>query len=194
MSVAETGEARRLVSSDYFAEATRILARGSHQDLTIQALCDALKVSKGSFYHHFGSFAGFVEAFLEEWEREMTLNIRIVVDRSKTTRERHDMLASYFHKLPHDAESAIRVWARTDSVVQDVLARVDRERIEMLADTFAQKVSSVNARKLSELYHLVLIGAQFSERPVSAKRVQDRIKAIADLTIAKYGSGVFGLD
>ncbi len=57
-----TATTPRLTQRDYFTVALRLLAAGSHEALTTAALCDELQVSKGSFYHHFGGWPGFVTA------------------------------------------------------------------------------------------------------------------------------------
>ncbi len=192
MAHSEPNDSRRLGPSDYFAEASSLLANGSHADLTISALCDALGVSKGSFYHHFGGLQGFVEAFLRNWERETTLDIKAMAEDARDTKERHRLFAALATRLPHDAEGAIRVWGRTDPAVRAVVQRVDKERIAMLGEAFGPHMSAAQARQLAELYHLVLAGMQAVERPVSVSHLKAHLKVLAELVVAKHGERVFG--
>lgn len=192
MNAAATTSAPRLTLADYFARATRILSEGSHEDLTIAAMCDSLEVSKGSFYHHFGSWQGFVKAFLENWERETTLNVTEVAARIKEPKQRHRLLSALIHSFPHDAEGAIRVWARTDTLVRTVQMRVDEERVALIYDAFCMVLPPAEARQLSELHHLVLVSCQMIERPVSTKRMLSVLKVLTDLEAAKYGNKLFG--
>jgi len=182
----------RLTLADYFARAIRILSEGSHEDLTIAAMCDSLEVSKGSFYHHFGSWQGFVKAFLENWERETTLNITEISARIKDPKQRHRIVHGLIHRLPHDAEGAIRVWARTDPLVRTVQMRVDEERIGLMNDAFGMVLPPADARQLAELHHLVLVSCQMLERPVSTKRMLNIVKVLTELEVSKYGPKLFG--
>ena len=59
----------------YFQSATQLLATHGRAGVTIAALSRDIGVSSGSFYHHFGSWDGFVARFLEHWEDEQTERI-----------------------------------------------------------------------------------------------------------------------
>ena len=48
----------RLSVEDYYREAFDVLGESGSEGLTISALCERLQVTKGSFYHHFGSMPG----------------------------------------------------------------------------------------------------------------------------------------
>lgn len=184
----------RLRRGDYFETAFGILSERSHDELTIAALCDELGVSKGSFYHHFSGWVGFVESLLEHWERESTLNAMEIASRLEDPASRRRLIASLISTIPHDAEGAIRVWARSDPVVRAVQDRVDEERISMLTELFALHLTANQARLLAELHHAVLVSAQVLDRPVSLPRLRAHARMLAELSIARFGPEVFGDD
>lgn len=185
-------EAVRLAPKDYFDLATALLAQGSHDDLRISAMCDKLGVSKGSFYHHFGSLRSFVEAFLSDWERQTTRTVKEMALHLQDTKLRHRFLVSLVDTLPHDAEGAIRVWARTDVDVQAVVTRVDRERVALLHEVFAPYMPDERARNLAQLYHAILVGWQSRQRPVSVESIKPQLRLLSELTVAEFGPDIFG--
>ncbi len=62
----------RIPRGAWIEEGFHILADEGDGALTVDGLCQRLDRSKGSFYHHFGSRPGYVDALLAEWERQST--------------------------------------------------------------------------------------------------------------------------
>ena len=60
---------------DWFIAAIYLLAEGGPSAITIDALCQQLQVTKGSFYHHFKNYDDFKLSFLHYYEEAGTLNI-----------------------------------------------------------------------------------------------------------------------
>ena len=54
-------------AGEYFVAAQELMADGDPSQVTIDALCKRVGATSGSFYHHFGSHAGFVEALVADW-------------------------------------------------------------------------------------------------------------------------------
>ena len=57
---------------DWIEEGFRTLASEGDGGLTVDALCERLERTKGSFYHHFDGRSGYVEDLLAAWERQAT--------------------------------------------------------------------------------------------------------------------------
>ena len=133
--------------------------------MTIAALCDELGVSKGSFYHHFGGWPGFVTALLETWERESTLEVKDSTERIDAVGTKYRLLATLVDTIPHDAEAALRVWAHTDPLVKAAVDRVDSGREAMVTDFFALTIPKRDAAMLAELYLSALVGNQLGPPP-----------------------------
>lgn len=187
-----TAAAPRLTQHDYYAVAMKLLAEGSHDSLTIAALCDELGVSKGSFYHHFGGWSGFVTGLLEAWERESTLEIKEAAERIDAVGTKFRILAALVEAIPHDAEAAIRVWSHTDPPVKAAVDRVDRIRKAMVTDFFALTVPKADAGLLAELALSALVGNQLAHKPVDTKRMRQLLNQLTKLIVVKYGRAVFG--
>ncbi len=171
----DESEGRCLVESArdeaYFKVALELLAEGGATSLTIANLCDALDLTKGSFYHHFESGSDFLHKFLLYWEAEYA---PVAVDDARLIDdpvERLNLLKPLVVGLHHEAESAIRALARTDDFAAEVQSRVDDERVRVVEDTLTDL--GIGAEQASDLAHTavaILIGAQHMKRPVD--RVQ----------------------
>ena len=146
-----TATTSRLTQHDYYDVALRLLAEGSHDSLTIAALCDELGVSKGSFYHHFGGWSGFVTSILQTWERESALEVKEAAERIDALGTKFQIMAALIDAIPHDAEAALRVWSHTDPVVKAAVDRVDNAREAMVRDFFALTIPKGEAGQLAEL-------------------------------------------
>ncbi len=108
--------ARTATPETFFDAAMRLLAGPGLPALRIGRLCREVGVTSGSFYHHFGSWDGFVAALLQHWaaeevDRPLELVRRAQVDDPV---ERVTLLKGLALTIPHDAETAIRRWAGTD--------------------------------------------------------------------------------
>lgn len=162
----------RLSGADYYREALDVLAEWGSEALTIASLCDRLGVTKGSFYHHFGSMPAFVTQLLAYWEGEhedALVSPKTVPDPS----ERLVALLDTAAGLPHETEAAIRAWGRSNGEVAESTERVDRRRERRLTDTVvALGVDRPRARILGRLAVDSLVGAQQREHPVDVRRLR----------------------
>ena len=122
----------RVTRTDFFDRALRILGEDGSSALTIGALSDALGVTSGSFYHHFGSWNGFVQGLVEHWEQEQTERVIELTQPAANPAARFDRLMELAVGLPHAAEAAIRAWANNEPIVAQAQGRVDTERIQFV--------------------------------------------------------------
>ena len=160
-----------LSRDDYLAAGLDLLAEGGVSAVTIAALCRGLGVTKGSFYHHFGDVSGFHEALLASWEEGTHHAIeaaRAVTD----SHQRLGVLKELGVAAHHEAESAIRAWARSYEPAAAVVHRVDGAREANLVESFrAIGLPPTRARHLARIGLATLIGTQALERPVDRKRL-----------------------
>jgi AcrR family transcriptional regulator len=160
-----------LTREHYLAVGLDLLAEGGVNAVTIAALCDGLGVTKGSFYHHFASGPDFHLALLAGWEQttyEKIEQARAVGDSHK----RLSVLKELGVAAHHEAESAIRAWARSYEPAAAVVRRVDAAREENLVESFrAIGIPLTRARHLARIGLATLIGTQSLERPVDRKRL-----------------------
>ncbi|HEX4250650.1 MAG TPA: TetR/AcrR family transcriptional regulator [Pseudonocardia sp.] len=158
---------QKVTQEQYFEAALARLAAHGVDGLTIGGLCSELGVTSGSFYHYFGSWAGFVAALLAHWEAEQTQRI---VDQARAVVDpeiRLDLLRDQASGLPHNAEAAIRAWSQADEVVGQAQRRVDAMRRGQLREAvLGMGVPVERAERLATMGLALLVGLQQLERPV----------------------------
>ncbi|MEY2424257.1 MAG: hypothetical protein QOI95_4324 [Acidimicrobiaceae bacterium] len=162
----------RQSKDDYYRTALELLADGGVDALTMANLCARLGVTTGSFYAHFGGIREFHNAFLEQWEAGRVYQLKEQVDSTPEPLERIDLLRRIAVGVNHEAESAIRAWARTNPVVAEFQRRVDRVREEVLVQAFVDiGIDKKEARVLARIGLTILVGTQQIEEKVDRKRL-----------------------
>ncbi|MFF0545145.1 TetR/AcrR family transcriptional regulator [Nocardia thailandica] len=152
---------RVVTKEQYFDTALTVVAEFGFRGLNIGMLCRRLGVTSGSFYHHFGSWQGFVDALLDDWENRQMIQLRALD--VGTADPEHDVraLSELARALPHGAEAALRAWAANDPTVGATLTRVDDSRRRTLRRVIGGVVRDQTAAgTVTDLGMAVLIGYQ----------------------------------
>lgn len=162
----------RQSKDDYYRTALDLLADGGVDALTIANLCARLGVTTGSFYAHFAGIREFHAGFLEQWADGRVYQLKEHVDATPDPLDRIDLLRSLAVGLHHEAESAIRGWARTNPLVAEFQRRVDAGREDALTQAFRDiGIDKVEARVLARIGLTILVGTQQIEEKVDRKRL-----------------------
>ncbi|WP_280426868.1 TetR/AcrR family transcriptional regulator [Nocardia carnea] len=119
---------RIVTREQYFESALAALAELGFTGLNIRLMCTRLGVTAGSFYHHFGSWQGFVDALLAYWENRQVMILRDVEFGVGPPEVDIESLRQLTLGLRHEAEAAIRAWGANDESVRVVRDRVDEAR------------------------------------------------------------------
>jgi AcrR family transcriptional regulator len=116
----------------------RALAAGGPEAVRVEALAQAIGVTKGGFYHHFADRDELLTSVLDAWELRSTDD---VIERVE--REGGDAIAKArragaltFGSDLRDVDLAVREWARRDETVAARLKRVDNRRMDYLRTQF----------------------------------------------------------
>ncbi|MEU8900501.1 TetR/AcrR family transcriptional regulator [Nocardia sp. NPDC048505] len=140
------------------------LAASGVDAVRVEVLAKTLGVTKGGFYGYFADRNSLLEAMLDEWERECTVDVLERVASVDDPRDRV-VLAGRL-TLSGDRllgiDLAIRDWARRDPAVTERLRRVDDVRMGLLRDmigTFCTDPDEIEARSL--LAFCLAIGNHF---------------------------------
>jgi AcrR family transcriptional regulator len=159
-----------LSPESYFKVALDLLAQGGPKLVTIANLCDRLHVTTGSFYYHFTGRSDFMRRLLLFWEHEYAQRlVREALDVRDPT-ARIDVLIEMSVNLHHDAESAIRAYARSDQFASEVLRRVDGSRRRVTVQTFVEAgFTKAEAELYATMSLSLLIGMQQVSTPVNSR-------------------------
>ena len=133
----------RTPRASWVEEGLRALAAGGPGAVRVEKLAEALGVTKGGFYWHFGDRPALLEELLGTWERSM---IDEVIERveggggdARAKLRRLFALASPADERVGEllrVELAIRDWARRDKAVAARLRRVDNRRMAYMRGLF----------------------------------------------------------
>lgn len=167
----------RKTKRDWFVTAVKILRQSGPQGLTIDALCQSLAMTKGSFYHHFGSYDDFKAQFLSFYEQEGTLDIiSQLADLPSPKEKLHRLLeivVEFSTKLPDDPDVAMRAWALQDTAVAQTQARVDGRRRHYV-QSLCQEITGdgEQAKIIAHLLYAVLVGSEQMQPPTVGEELQ----------------------
>ncbi|TDW17489.1 TetR/AcrR family transcriptional regulator [Kribbella kalugense] len=140
-----------------------LLATEGAPAITIERLTDQLGVTKGSYYHHFGSAGGFKTALLEHFEAQYTTRLIDTIEgETAKPEEKLQHLLRLVLADPDVAalEIAVRAWALQDPDVRAAQERVDEARTAYLKELCRGIGADVDPDRFAQLLYLILIGAE----------------------------------
>ncbi|MFD7236412.1 TetR/AcrR family transcriptional regulator [Streptomyces syringium] len=136
--------ATRTPRGKWIEEGLRALVAGGPEAVRIEALAQALGVSKGGFYGYFRNRGALLTEMLDTWEYEVAEGVIEQVESgggdARARLERLFAIAAAATDGPVrgiTADMAIRDWARRDAAVAERLRRVDNRRMDYLRSLFA---------------------------------------------------------
>ena len=172
------GKARpRLTRQDWIEAALALLAKRGIGAVSVDRLATTLKVTRGSFYHHFSDRSDLLEAILEHWSQEWTCRIReqiseLGLDASTTLLALMRAIRAN-HAAEYDAP--IRAWALHDPIARRVVEEVDEIRMGFIRAQFValgfEEVDAENRTRLL-LYYEMAAPAVF---PATSPEVCDKL-------------------
>jgi AcrR family transcriptional regulator len=135
----------RTPRSNWIDEGLSALAAGGPDAVRIEALAQALGVTKGGFYWHFDDRRALLEEMLDTWER---IGVDAVIEQveseagdARAKLRRLFAIATSGSDLL-EIELAMRDWARRDAGVAARLRRVDNRRMDYMRALFGAFCSS----------------------------------------------------
>ena len=174
-----------MTPKDYFEAGQDLLGEGGIQTVTIANVCERLGVTKGSFYHHFRNVEDFHDRLLDDWFTEHVARRKAISDAITDPRERLDALRRLGVERRHDAEAAIRAWARSSARAAEVQRRIDNTRRAYMVDTCcALGIDRRRAEVFADLAIVALAGSQNLCGPVDRAMVGRIIDEITDQVLA----------
>ena len=163
----------RLSREDWLEEGIKILSEFAQDKLRILYLCERLKVTRGSFYHHFESIDDYISSLMKKWEEENTLELIRVSDKGSDAVERMEILANKVGDAQQSVEASIRSWSFYNPLVKEHLNRVDQQRLAYLRGIFkGMGFDKKNAKAMAMIDYSLLIGLQQLNPNISKKEME----------------------
>lgn len=151
----------RLNKSDWLEEGFKILQQFAQNKLRILYLCERLKVTRGSFYHHFSSIDNYISELIGKWEKENTLAFIKAANKAVSPMEKMMILTEKVRLADQSIEAAIRSWSFYNDTVKQHLDKVDEIRIGYLHSLFEQMGDSSDEALIKAKFdYATLIGIQ----------------------------------
>jgi len=177
----------RTPRSRWIEEGLRALAAGGPDAVRVEALAQALGVTKGGFYGHFADRNALLEEMLDTWERKAIEEVLERVERKGGDVRARLRLAGALtfsaELLPVDL--AVRDWARRDPAVADRLRRVDNRRMDYLRLLFGAICRDQDeAEARSVLAFSLVIGHHFLAADHGARSHADVLELAARWLLA----------
>jgi AcrR family transcriptional regulator len=145
---------------DWLEAALETLADVGADHMTIESLTNRLGVTKGSFYHHFGSYQGFKTALLEFYETEGTSQVIDYSERGDSPADKLKRLLKITTDYPPNTETAIRAWSLHDEEVRVYQERIDERRIAYVRELIERIAGdSEKSLRIARTLYALLIGA-----------------------------------
>jgi AcrR family transcriptional regulator len=180
----------RLSREDWIDAALQALADGGPREVAVERLAARLGATKGSFYWHFADREEVISEALAAWEREATdaliEELREVAD--PVERLQAGMVAGA--ELEEEEHPDVRLLpSASDPVVGDVVRRVQRKRLDFLAEVFRDAgFPPAESRLRARLAYSLYLGwfmqrlVEGSERTTPRERAAYQRRAIEILT------------
>jgi AcrR family transcriptional regulator len=172
----------RTPRTSWIEEGLRALGVGGLDAVRIEALAQALGVTKGGFYWHFEDRRALLEEMLDTWERVV---IDETIERLEAgggdarakLRRLFALASSREARALGSIDLAIREWARREEAVARRLRRVDDRRMEYMRSLFGAFCASEEQVEVRCLLVLsVLVGSRFIAADHGARSRADVVR------------------
>ncbi|HTB27577.1 MAG TPA: TetR/AcrR family transcriptional regulator [Steroidobacteraceae bacterium] len=129
---------RALGRQDWIEAARRMLIAKGVERVRVDGLARTLKITRGSFYWHFPNRKALLDGLLEDWSvRNTAPFLAAAADERRSGEEKFRALVDiWLDESEYDPayDAAVREWARTSARVANIVRRVDRRRLDLLAN------------------------------------------------------------
>ncbi len=169
----------KLTKEIWLEEGLKILKEFAQNKIRILYLCERLKVTRGSFYHHFKSIDDYIEALLKKWEKDNTLELIRLANQASTIEEQMQNLGQMAVSKNKTIEVAIRSWSHYHPIVKTYLEKTDQIRLSYLKDIFEKMgMTAEVAYQRAQLDYALLVGMQHLFPTMDNQRMQELYKLL----------------
>lgn len=159
-------------------EGLQVLADEGVAGVRIDRIASRVRLSKGSFFHHFANVAAFRSAILEEWRARAVAQLRDAPARL----DLGALAGRIDDLLDVRLDGAVRAWASHDVEAAAVVQDVDRVRLGALEQAWRGLVADPErARTAALLPHLLVIGATVARPTVDDRELREVFRLLAEL-------------
>lgn len=172
----------QLTPKDWLNTALNELRERGHEALKAQPLAKVLKVSRGSFYHHFDNLESFHAAVISHWAERSSGQIIQTARETENPEEALEKLLQKTLRSGEALERAIRAWSTVQLKVAEAVEEVDAERIAVAEALLVRNgVPESDAKARARLLYWAAIGRLMMPFPANNTLLSTEIARIAHL-------------
>jgi AcrR family transcriptional regulator len=174
----KAGKTQRLGPHDWLVRGLETLGREGVVGVNVENVARSMRVTKGSFYHHFEDKEEFVSRLLEYWETELTDKIDAHLSHlhGKPAEQLLALLEFIAENETNRYDVSMRCWALQDERAATVVRRVDRKRLAYIRDLFLKmgfRAEQARIRGRMAYYHVVGEHTALAEERTIESRLED---------------------
>ncbi|WP_306015871.1 TetR/AcrR family transcriptional regulator [Oceanicaulis sp. MMSF_3324] len=157
--MSELKHGKRFGRTDWLDLGLRQLTRHGAAGLTVEALCQAADRTRGSLYHHFTDHSAFIDAMMRHWRKRYTEDIA-AQSAAQPPAEQRQALTDLAVAIDPELEIAIRRFAPSHPNASDIVASVDRMRLDFVIELYRSSgLEDAIARQIGKIEYAAYIGA-----------------------------------
>ena len=170
----------RLSREDWIEAALHALADGGPPAVAVERLAARLQTTKGSFYWHFKDREELITQTLATWEREDTDSPIEELNEISDPVERLRLGTVMATEYEEEERPDVRLLpSAADPVVGEVVKRVQRKRLDFLAQTFRQAgFTPAESRVRARLAYSLALGWHHQRLIEGSERATPRERAV----------------
>jgi len=178
-----------MTKQDWLDSALKLVSKYGTEVLKIDTLCKKLKVTKGSFYHHFKNHNLFIEEILEYWYKFFTLDIiEKIKDYHDNPLKQIELLDKIIYSKDLNIEIEFRAWGLRNKLVLEYMEKIDKERISVIKN-IQKKLNPNSDNKTNENMSIYIycqfIGSLFIQPKLSRDKQKELDKFFLNLILQK---------
>jgi AcrR family transcriptional regulator len=172
----------------WIEKAFEMLIENGVNSISAEKIAKNFGISRGSFYHHFGSSEEFQRELLETWYKRGTIE---VLARNKLTphSSKLEVLRNFAWSLNHELDVAVRSWALYNPLAKSYQEKVDTDRIGYITDVYSEvsgkSTVDDDVKMAAQLSYLSFIGIQNIQPRICADELDSFRKRLQDMLAQK---------
>lgn len=178
-----------MTKEDWLDSSLKLVSKYGADVLKIDSLCKKLKVTKGSFYHHFKGHKIFLEEILEYWYVKFTKDI---IDEIKEFENKPlkqiELLNKIIYSKDLNIEIEFRAWGLRNKLILPYMEKIDKERIQVIKN-IQNKLNPNSDDKTNEnmatYIYCQFIGSLFIQPRVSEEKQKELDNFFLNLILQK---------
>lgn len=146
----------QLTREDWVKAGLNKLAEAGIHEVRVEMLARELKISKGSFYHHFQDRKELLDSMMDYWEDYATRRIIHSIEQDNSSLEQ---LLHMSINRDKKIEIGIYAWAKHDPIVASRLVDIEEQRIHYISILYQKRGLALSeATDRARLTYLTYVG------------------------------------